>query len=132
MGQVKGKVKVSDPTSEASRGGARNPPPPPRRGVAGAAGGGGDPDDDGEGSGRRPDESRNGTRDARCTPQPEDHYDAENDEQLNFFSRVMANRWGQQTRVPPEPHTLFKREKYLDIGMWLLTCTDFVGRNRWQ
>jgi len=64
LGQVKGKRKVSDPTPEASgEGGGR--PPPPRRGPAGASGGGGDPDDEGEGSGRKPDESRKGrwTRD---------------------------------------------------------------------
>jgi len=97
MGQVKGKGKVSDPTQETSgAGGGR--PPPPQHGAGGApdGGGGGDPDDEGEGSGRKPDESRKGKRGERPAPQPQqDNYDAENDEQCNLFSQVMANALGQ-------------------------------------
>jgi len=95
MGQVKGKGKGLALTPEASGAGGRNPQPPPRRGVAGARGGGGDPDDDRDSSGRRPDESRKGTLDERPVPQPEDDYDAENDQQFNLFSRGMANAVGQ-------------------------------------
>jgi len=135
MGQVKGKGKVSDPTPEASGAGGERPPPPPRHGAAGAAGGGGggDPDDDGEGSGRKPNESRKGRRDERPAPQPEENdYDAENDEQFNLFSRVMANALGQCTRVPAEPPAMFRNEKHKDVRMWLMTCTDYSGRNSWQ
>jgi len=136
MGQVKGKGKVSEPTPEASGAdGGRPPPPPPRHGAAGApgGGGGGDPDDDGEGSGRKPDEGRKGRRDERPAPQPEgNHYDAENDEQFNLFSRVMANDLGQRSRVPAEPPAMFRHEKHQDIRMWLMTCTDYFGRNSWQ
>jgi len=109
MGQVKGKGKVSGPTPEASGAGGGKPPPP-RHGTAGApcGGGGGDPDDDGEGSGRKPDERRKGRRDERPTPQPEENDDdAENEEQFNLFSRVMANALGQRTRVPAEPPAMF-------------------------
>jgi len=131
MGQVKGKGKVSDPTPEASgAGGGRRPPP--RHGMAGApdGGGGGDPDDEGEGAGRKPDEGRKGRRDERPAPQPEeDDYDPENDEQFNLFSGVMANALGQRTRVPAEPLAMFRNEKHQDIPMWLLTCTDYFGRN---
>jgi len=134
MGQVKGKGKVSDPTSEASgAGGGR--PPPPRHGAAGSPGGGWgqDPEDDEERSGRKPDENRKGRRDERPAPQPEEEdYDAENDEQINLFSRVMANALGQRTRVPVEPPAMFRTEKHQDIRMWLLTCTDYFGRNSWQ
>jgi len=67
LGQVKGKDKVSDPTPEASGAGGGRQPPPPLHGAVGApgGGGGGDPDDEGEGSGRKPDESRkeDGARD---------------------------------------------------------------------
>jgi len=114
MGQVKGKGKVSDLTPEASGAGG-GPPPPPRHGAAGApgGGGGGDPDDDGEGSGRKPDERRKGRRDERPAPQPEENdYDAENDEQFNLLSRVMANALGQRTRVPAEPPAMFRNEKH--------------------
>jgi len=76
IGQVKGKGKVSDPTPEASVAGGGKPPPlpPPQGWAAGAAGGGGrgDPDDEGEGSGRRPDESRKGRWDKRPGPQTDD------------------------------------------------------------
>jgi len=134
MGQVKGKGKVSDPTSEASgAGGGR--PPPPRHGAAGSprGGWGGDPEDDEEGSGRKPDENRKGRRDERPAPQPEEEdYDAENDEQINLFSRVMANALGQRTRVPAEPPAMFRTEKHQDIGMWLLTCMDYFGGNSCQ
>jgi len=135
MGQVKGKGKVSDPTTEASGAGGGRPPPPPRHGAAGAPGGrgGGDPDDDGEGSGRKPDERRKGRWDERPAPQPEeDGYDAENDKQFNLFSRVMANALGQRTRVPAEPPAMFRNEKHQDIRMWLMICTDYFGRNSWQ
>jgi len=135
LGQVKGKGKVSDPTPEASGAGGGRPPPPPRHGAAGAPGGGrgGDPDDEGEGSGRKPDECRKGRRDERPAPQPEDEdYDVENDEQFNLFSRVMANALGQRTRVPAEPPAMFRNEKHQDIRMWLLTCTEYFGRNSWQ
>jgi len=73
MGQVKGKGNMSDPTPEASGAGGGNPPPP-RQGAAGAPGGGegGDPDDEGKGSGRKPDESRKGRREARPSTQPEE------------------------------------------------------------
>jgi len=126
MGQVKGQGKVSDPSPEASgAGGGR--PPPPRHGAAGAPGGGEDPDDEGEGSGWTLDESRKGRQDERPAPQPEDDNDAENDELFNLFSRVMANAWGQRTRVPVEPPALFRNEKHQDIRMWLLTCTDYFG-----
>jgi len=134
MGQVKGKDKVSDPTPEASgAGGGR--PPPPRHGAAGApcGGAGGDPDHEGEGSGRKPHESRKGRRGERPAPQPEeDDYDVENDEQFNLVSRVMANAWGQRTRVPAEPPAMFRNEKHQGIRMWLMTCTDYFGRNCWQ
>jgi len=135
MGQVKGKGKVSDPTPEASGAGGGRPPPPPRHGAAGppGGGGGGDPDDDGKGSGRKPDERRKGRRDERPAPQPEENdNDAENDEQFNLFSRVMANALGQRTRVPAEPPAMFRNEKHQDIRMWLMTCTDYFGRNSWQ
>jgi len=133
LGQVKGKGKVSDPTPEAS--GADGGRPSQRHGAAGApgGGGGGDPDDEGEGSGRKPDENRKGRRDERPAPQPEeDDYDVEKDEQFNLFSRVMANALGQQTRVPAEPPAMFRNEKHQDIRMWLMTCTDYFGRNSWQ
>jgi len=132
IGQVKGKGKVSDPTPEASgAGGGR--PPPPRHGAAGAPGGGEDPDDNGEGSGRKPDESRKKRLDERHAPQlQEDDYDAENDEQFNLFSRVMANALGEQTRVPAGPPALFRNDEHQDIRLWLLRCTDYFGRNSWQ
>jgi len=44
----------------------------------------------------------------------------------------MANALGQRTRVPAEPPVLFKNEKRQDLRMWLLTCTDYFGRNSWQ
>jgi len=135
MGQVKGKGKVSDPTPEASGAGGGRPPPPPRHGAAGApgGGGGGDPNDEGEWSGRKSDKSRKRRRDERPAPQPEENGDdAENDEQFNLFSRVMANALGQRTRVPAEPHAMFRNEKHQDIRMWLMTCTDYFGRNSWQ
>jgi len=135
LGQVKGKGKVSDPTPEASKAGGGRPPPPARHGVAGApgGGGGGDPDDEGEGSGSKPDVSRKGRQDERPAPQlEEDDYDVENDEQFNLFSRVMANALGQRTRVPAKPPAMFRNEKHQDIRMWLITCTDYFGRNSWQ
>jgi len=135
LGQVKGKGKVSDPTPEASGAGGGRPPPPPRHGAAGArgGGGGGDPDDEGEGSGRKLDESRKERREERPAPQPEDDdYDVENDAQFNLFSRVMANALGQRTRVPAEPPAMFRNEKHQEIRMWLMTCTDYFGRNSWQ
>jgi len=133
MGQVKGTGKASDPTPEASGAGGRNRPPPPGRKAAGGPGGG-DPDNKGEGSGRKPDESRKGRRDERPAAQPEEEYDAEDDEQLNLFSQVMANALGQRTRVPAEPPALLRNEKHQEIHMWLLTCTDHFGRNsgQWQ
>jgi len=86
-----------------------------------------------EGSGRKPDENRKGRRDERPAPQPEEEdYAAENEEQINLFSRVMANALGQRTRVPVEPPAMFRTEKHQDIRMWLLTCTDYFGRNSWQ
>jgi len=130
MGQVKGKGKVSDTTPEASGAGGGRPPPPLRHGAAGAPGGGrgGDLDDDGEGTGRKPDQRRKGRRDERPAPQPEeDGYDAENDEQFNLFSRVMANALGQRMRVPAEPPAMFRNEKHQDIRMWLMTCADYYG-----
>ena len=133
MGQVKGKGKVSDPTQEASgAGGGR--PPPPQHGAGGAPDGGGgrDPHFEGEGCGRKPDESRKGKWGERPAPQPQqDNYDPENDEQFNLFSRVMANALGQRTRVPAEPPAMFRKEKHKDIHMWLLTWTDYFGRNSW-
>jgi len=135
MGYVKGNRKVSDPTPEASGAGGGRPPPPPGHRAAGAPGGGGvgNPDDDEEGSGRKPDESRKGRWDERPAPQPqEDDYDAENDELFNLFSQVVANALGQRTRVPAEPPAMFRKEKHHDIRMWLLTCTDYLGRNSWQ
>ena len=134
MGQVKGKGKLSDPTPEASgAGGGR--PPAPRHGAAGAAGGGGggDQDDDREGSGTKPDERRKGRWGKRPAPRPEENdYDAENDEQFNLFSQVMANALGQRTRVPAEPPAMFRNKKHQDIRMWMMTCTDYFGRNSWQ
>ena len=92
-----------------------------------------DPDDEEGGSGRKPDESRKGRLDERPAARPEeDDYDAENDEQCNLFSRVMANALGQRTRVPAEPPAIFRNEKHQDIRMWLLTCTDYVGRKSWE
>jgi len=135
MGQVEGKGKVSDPTPEASGTGGGRPPPSPRHAAAGAqgGGGGGDSDDEGQGSGRKPDESRKGRRGKRPARQPEeDDYDAENDEQFNLFSRVMANALGQRTRVTPEPPAMCRNEKHQDIRMWLMTCTDYFGRKGWQ
>jgi len=127
LGQVKGKGKVSHPTPEASRAGGGRPPPPPRQGATGGPGGrgGGDPNDEGEGSGRKPDESRKGKEDGRPAPQAEeDDYDVENDEQFNLFSRVMANAFRQRTRIPAEPPAICRNEKHQDIRMWLMTCTD--------
>jgi len=132
LGQVKGKGKLADPTPEASGAGGGKLPPPPRQGAKGApsGGGGGDPDDGGGGSGRKPDESRKGRRDERRAPQREkDDYDNENDKQFNLFSRVMANALGQPTRVLAVPPAVFRKEKHQDIRMWLLTCTDYFGRN---
>jgi len=123
MGQVKGKGKLSDPAPEASGADGGRPPPPPRHGAAGApgGGGGGDPDDDQEGSGRKPDENRKGRQDERPAPQPEeDGYEAENDQQFNLFSQVMANALGQRTRVPAEPPAMFRNEKHQDIRMRLV------------
>jgi len=134
LGQAKGKGKVSDPTPEASGVGGGRPPPPPRHGAAGApgGGGGGDPYDDGEGSGWKPDKRRKGRRDERRAPQPEEKdYDAENNKQFNLFSRVMANALEQRTRVPAEPPAMFRNEKQQEIRMWLMTCTDYFGRNSW-
>jgi len=131
MGEVKGKCKVSNPTPEAS-GAGRGRPPPLRRGAVGAPEGGGDPDDEDEGGKRKPDDGRKGRRGKRPAPQPEDCYDAENEEQFNLFFRVMANALGQQTFVPAEPLALFKNEKHQDIRMWLMTCTDYFGQNGWQ
>jgi len=54
---------------------------------------------------------------------------------MNSFyvlSRVMANALGQRTRVPAEPHALFRNEKHQDIHMWRLTWTDYFGRNSWH
>jgi len=122
MRQVKGKGKVSDLTPEASgAGGGR--PPPSRDGAARAPGdgGGGDPYEDGEGSGRKPDESRRGRRSERLAPHPEkDDYDAENDQQFNLFSRVMSNALGQRTRLSVEGPAMFRNKKHQDIRMWLL------------
>ena len=133
MGQVKGKGKTWDPTPEASGAGRRNPLPLPQGGAAGALGGGGDPDDVGAGFGRKRDESRKGRLDKRPAPQPEeDDYDAKNDEPFNLVSGVMANALGQGTRVPAEPPALFRNEKSKDIRMWLLTGTEYFGRNSWQ
>jgi len=135
MGQVKGKGKLSDPTPEASGADGGRPPPPPRHGAAGApgGGGGGDPDDDEEGSGRKPDENRKGRQDERPAPQPEEEgYEAENHQQLNLLSRVMANALGQRTRVPAEPPAMFRNEKHEDIRMWQIRCADYFGRNSWQ
>jgi len=44
----------------------------------------------------------------------------------------MANALGQRTRVPAEPPAMFTNEKHQDICMWLLTCTDYFGRNSWR
>jgi len=44
----------------------------------------------------------------------------------------MANALGQRTRVPAEPPAMFRNEKQPDIRMWLITCTDYFGRNCWQ
>ena len=44
----------------------------------------------------------------------------------------MANTLGQQTRVPAEPPAMFSHEKHQDIRMWLMTRTDYIGRNSWQ
>jgi len=132
VGHGKGKGKVSVPTPEVSGAGGGRPPRRPR-GAAGAPGGGGDSNDKGEGSGRKPDESRKGRWDGRPAPQPEeDHYEAENDEQFNLFSKVMADALGQRTRVPADPPAMFRNENDQDIRMWLLSCTDYFGRNRWQ
>jgi len=130
---VKGKGKASDPTPEALGGGRGNPPGAPREQAAGApgGGGGGDSDDEGKGSGRKPNESRKGRRDERLAHQPEDNYDAENDKQFNLFTRVMVNALGQRTRVPAQPSALFRNEKHQNIGMWLLTWTDYFSRNSW-
>ena len=70
MGQDKGNGKVSDPTPEASGVGGGRPPPPPRHGATGAPGGGvgGVPDAAGEGSGRKPDQSRKRRWDTRSAP----------------------------------------------------------------
>ena len=44
----------------------------------------------------------------------------------------MANALGQRTRVPAEPPAMFRNVKHQDIRMWLLTWTDYFGRNSWQ
>jgi len=125
----------SDTRGLGAGGGRPPPPPPPRHGAAGApgGGGGGDPNDDGEGSGRKPDKRRKGRRDERPAAQPEENdYDAENDEQFNLFSWVMAHGLGQRTRVPAEPPAMFRNEKHQDICMWLMICTELFGPNSWQ
>jgi len=43
----------------------------------------------------------------------------------------MANALGQRTRVPAGPPAMFTNETHQDIRMWLLTCRDYFGRNRW-
>jgi len=85
-GQVKGQWKVSDRTPEASGAGGGNPPGPQTRGKEGAPGGESDVEDEGEVSGRKTGESRKGRSDDRLTLQPEDHNDAENNQQFNLFS----------------------------------------------
>jgi len=114
MRQVKG--KTSDLTREALGAGGRNRPSPPRGRAAGDPGGGGDPDHKGEVSGRKPEGRRKGSRDERRAPQlEEDDNDTENDEQLNLFSRVMANALGQETRVRAEPPAMFRNENHQDV-----------------
>jgi len=44
----------------------------------------------------------------------------------------MANVLGQRTRVPAEAPAMFRNEKHQDIRMWLMTCTEYFGRNSWQ
>jgi len=135
LGQVTGKGMVSDPTPVASGAGGGRPRPPRRDGAGGApgGGGGGDHHDDQEGTGRKPDENGKGRRDERPAPQPEEEdYDAENKEQFNMVSRVMANALGQQTRVPAEPPAMLRNARHQDICIWLMTCTDYFGRNSWQ
>jgi len=113
MGDVKEKGKTADATPEASGAGGRDPPPPPRGGAPEAPGAGGDSDDEGEGFGRKPDQSRKGRRHETPAPQPEEEdYDAENDEQVNLFSGVMANTLGQRTRVLAEHPAMFRNEKH--------------------
>jgi len=70
--------------------------------------------------------------DERPVAQLEDNYDAENDKQLNVFSRVLADSLGPRTRVPAEPPALFRNEKHQDIHRWLLTCRNYLGQNSWQ
>jgi len=129
IGQVRGEVKASDPTPEATGAGGRNAPPLARRRAPGAPAGGGDPNDEGEGSGRKPDESRKGRRDEKRAPQPEDDYDPENDEEFKLFSQVMADALVGRTRIPAEPPALFKSQRHQDIGMWLSTSREYFVRN---
>jgi len=134
MEQIKGKGKASEPTPEEAGAGGGNPPPLRRRRAAGAPGGDGegDSDDEGEGYGRKPDESKKGRRDERPAPQPENNNDAEDKQQFNLFSRVMANALGQRTRVPGAPPAMCRNEKHQDIHMRLVKCRDYFRRNSWQ
>jgi len=110
LGQVKGKEKASDLTPEASEEGGGSTLPPRGRRVARAPGWGGDPDDEGEGSGRKPGESKKGRRDKRPAPQPEADDDAADKEQLATLSRIMTDAMGGRTRVPAERAALFRNE----------------------
>jgi len=44
----------------------------------------------------------------------------------------MGNALGQRTSVQGEPPAMFTNQKHQDTRMWLLTCTDYFGRNSWQ
>jgi len=80
-----------------------------------------------------PEENRKGRLDERPAPHPaEDNYDVENNEQFNLFSRVMTNTLRQRRTVPAEPPAMFGKEKHHDSRKWLMTCTDYFGRNSWQ
>lgn len=110
LGQGKGKEKVSDLTPEATEEGGGSSLPPQRRRAAGAPGRGGDPEDEGEGSGRKPGESKRGRRDKRPAPQPEAEDDVADEEQLATLSRIMTNAMGGRTRVSAERAALFRNE----------------------
>ena len=141
VGQVKGKGRTPDTVPEASGGGSgRKKPPLKMRGAAGGAPGGGDDDgedDDNEGShrgGRRPE----GPRQRKNPPLPDDNDDEDDDNshtpdpELEKFARAMAKALGKTTRVSAEPSVVFRNERYQDIRLWLISCTDFFDRNKWQ
>ena len=44
----------------------------------------------------------------------------------------MAKALGKTTRVAAEPPVVVRNERHQDIRLWLISCTDFFDRNKWQ